>query len=118
MTSYDRGRQVEYKAKKFLEDTGFEVLRSAGSKGCFDVVAIGKSCIRLVQCKSYIENASSYKKDLDRMQLFECPSACTKELWVYKSGAGWTDFIVLKESDVPVEFPKSKHGVVRFMMES
>jgi hypothetical protein len=97
---------------------GFQVLRSAGSKGCFDLIAIDLHCIRLIQCKSYIESASSYKKDIERMEEYLCPALCSKELWVYKSGVGWTDFIVLQNSTVALEFPRSKHGVVRSFVES
>lgn len=66
MTRYDAGRRLEYKARDVLTEAGYFVVRSAGSKGPVDLVALlvdphaGKRCrcIRpdrprrlLVQCK-------------------------------------------------------------------
>lgn len=40
MTNYEKGRAYEYRVKKKLEDEGWTVLRSAGSHGFADLVAI------------------------------------------------------------------------------
>jgi Holliday junction resolvase len=42
MTRYHKGRRFEYQVKKWLEDKGYIVLRTAGSHGFADLVAIGK----------------------------------------------------------------------------
>ena len=52
MTNYNKGRAFEYKVKQLLEERGFYVVRSAGSHGIVDLVAIGKEQVNLVQCKS------------------------------------------------------------------
>jgi len=49
--NYNRGRRFEYRVKKFFEDLGFYVVRSAGSKGLADLVIIKNGESRLVQCK-------------------------------------------------------------------
>lgn len=52
-TKYARGRSFEYRVKNYYEKHGWFVIRSAGSKGIADLVAIspGGSEIHFVQCK-------------------------------------------------------------------
>ena len=42
MTRYHKGRRFEYQVKKWLEGKGFLTLRTAGSHGFADLIAIGK----------------------------------------------------------------------------
>ena len=51
--NYQKGRKKEYLIKKQLEREGFIVLRTAGSHGFADLVAIDKDArwIRFIQCK-------------------------------------------------------------------
>jgi Holliday junction resolvase len=42
MTRYHKGRRFEYQFKKWLEEKGYLVLRTAGSHGFADLIAIGK----------------------------------------------------------------------------
>lgn len=59
--NYNRGRAFEYRVKKHLEGKGYFVVRSAGSKGAFDLVAITTGAdedweeyevwVILIQCK-------------------------------------------------------------------
>lgn len=53
--AYIAGRNFEYKIKKLLEERGYVVLRTAGSHGPFDLVAIDSQhkTILLIQCKAY-----------------------------------------------------------------
>ena len=51
MTQYRRGANYERKIKKEYEEDGYLVLRSAGSKGPFDLVAIKEDSTILIQCK-------------------------------------------------------------------
>jgi len=41
-TKYHKGRNFEYRVKKYLEKKGYFVVRSAGSHGIFDLIAIEK----------------------------------------------------------------------------
>ncbi len=50
-TNYTRGRAFEYRTKALLESLGYYVIRSAGSKGIADLVAIGDTVAAFVQCK-------------------------------------------------------------------
>jgi Holliday junction resolvase len=49
--NYRRGRRFEYKLKKELEKYGFLVVRSAGSRSPFDLVALNQSYIFFIQLK-------------------------------------------------------------------
>ena len=49
--AYNRGRQFEYQVKNHLEKRGFFVVRSAGSKGLFDLIAVSKGVVLAIQCK-------------------------------------------------------------------
>lgn len=57
-TNYQRGRDLEYELKRILTENGWTTMRSAGSHGMFDVVAIreGKKnrdtlWLLMAQCK-------------------------------------------------------------------
>lgn len=52
MSRYDGGADLERAAKKLLEDNGYYVIRSAGSKGAVDLVALKPGEVLLVQCKT------------------------------------------------------------------
>ena len=51
--NYVKGRRKEWKIRKELEIKGWIVLRTAGSHGFADLIAIGKygKRIRFIQCK-------------------------------------------------------------------
>ena len=49
--TYAKGARYERKAKRILEKAGYLVIRSAASKGPFDIVAIKKNDVRLIQVK-------------------------------------------------------------------
>lgn len=51
MTNYERGAAFERRVLEELRSRGYEVFRSAGSRGKADVVAIRPGRILLVQCK-------------------------------------------------------------------
>ena len=51
MKTYAKGRRLEYKVKKMLEDDGWFVVRCAGSKPV-DLIAVGKGQILIVECKA------------------------------------------------------------------
>lgn len=52
MSRYDGGAGLERAAKKLLEDNGYYVIRSAGSKGMADLAAFKAGEMILVQCKT------------------------------------------------------------------
>ena len=50
-TAYRRGYNFEDRCRKALERLGYVVVRSAGSKGPADLVALRDGVVLLVQCK-------------------------------------------------------------------
>ena len=51
MSNYALGATFERRVKKQLEDAGYFVVRSAGSKGQLDLVAFGDGRTLFIQCK-------------------------------------------------------------------
>jgi Holliday junction resolvase len=51
-TDYRRGGDLERAAKKILEDNGYYAVKSAGSKGKVDVLALKAGEVLMVQCKT------------------------------------------------------------------
>jgi Holliday junction resolvase len=65
---YLRGRRLEWQVKKDLEAEGWQVFRTAGSHGKYDLIAIRKGDLRLIQCKSVDSDKNGYKyfRDFDK----------------------------------------------------
>ena len=79
-----KGRRLEHKTIRVLEAAGYRCTRAAGSKGVWDIVAIGPAGIRLVQVKA---NSAPGPLEREQMEMFEAPPSCTKEYWVWKDKA-------------------------------
>ena len=75
---YKIGTYFERKARKELEADGYYVVRSAASKGIWDLVAIKSDSIKLVQVKV---RSSAISKDRTLIESFTCPQNVSKELW-------------------------------------
>ncbi|MFZ8801637.1 MAG: hypothetical protein ACO2PO_01390 [Candidatus Calescibacterium sp.] len=65
MQCYHKGRRFEYQVKKFLEKQGYIVLRTAGSHGFADLIAVGKDGEVIFYQLSYRFEKSKYKKLMD-----------------------------------------------------
>jgi len=87
---------MERKAKGELEQDGYYVMKSGGSLGVFDLVAINKDSVRLIQVKSTYKEwtENTYKKDIEQIKALPVPDICKKELWVWKLRKGW-DYLAL-----------------------
>ncbi len=51
MTRYQSGYRFERRVMEYLQKRGYYVIRSAGSHGVFDLVAIWNYDVRGIQCK-------------------------------------------------------------------
>ena len=78
MTNYEKGAKAEREAKKLLEMLGYHAVRSAGSKGTWDIVAIYTTHIRLIQVK--VEGAMT-PVEYEAIKEFEVSDFCSKEVW-------------------------------------
>lgn len=58
--NYLAGRRFEYKVAKEYRDLGWTVLRTAGSKGPFDLVAVSQDgAVTFIQCKVTKDEATA-----------------------------------------------------------
>ena len=88
MNLYRRGYRAELKLMKLLKQ-GKEfhtVLRSAGSRSSFDVIAIGVSRILLCQVKAA---KGKFKREREKLRPLKVPGCVRKQLKVYQKGR-WT----------------------------
>lgn len=80
MTNYDRGRKLEYAARDELIKQGYIlIIRSAGSKGPFDLCAISPTDVVLVQVKA---SSARRKAAVDQLKKIQVPENVRKEVWV------------------------------------
>lgn len=77
--SMGTGMYFERKSKKILENNGFNVMKSGGSKGIFDLIASNTTTVKFIQVKA----GKSYpsKQEKERLSSAKVPFGCTKELW-------------------------------------
>ncbi len=64
--NYLAGRRFEWKVRKVLEAQGWTVMRTAGSKGPVDLIAVQPGRVQFVQCK----NRTPTKRELESAKRF------------------------------------------------
>ena len=76
-----------------LEAMGFSVCRAGASLGVWDLIAVNRHQVRLIQVKC---GARPYCSPVEReaMQMFQAPATVSKELWK------WKDYSHLPEVEV------------------
>lgn len=62
MSAKRKGTRNEHRAIRILEAAGYHCTRAAGSLGAWDIVALGRQGVRLVQVKSN-RNASPLERE-------------------------------------------------------
>lgn len=81
MNSKEKESRRMRAAKKYLEALGFYVILSRASLGPFDLVAINRLGILLVQIKC---NAWPDQAEEETIRLFDkCPASSVKQCWRY-----------------------------------
>lgn len=84
MTNYTKGRAREYRTMRILEKAGFDCMRTSGSHGMFDVIAVSPNLLRLIQVKAG-RNASPAERE--SIANYPVPVGVSKELWFYVDGS-------------------------------
>lgn len=86
MKAKRKGTRYERKAREELEQDGWLCVRSAGSRGTFDIWALK---IRLIQVKA-VDEPRSWTSELEQMseELLDGPGI-SRELWVWNKGGPW-----------------------------
>jgi hypothetical protein len=105
-----KGDRAEYKTIKLMRENGYYCVRSAGSMGPFDVVAIPKDDgpTILIQSKSF-KPVKYVKKDktvsiylpnydavIQAVKDFKVSWMCRKEIWKWKDRAREPEVLVIK----------------------
>ena len=85
MNLYLRGYKAELALMKLLKQRKefHTVLRSAGSRSSFDVVAIGKTRVLLCQVKT---GKRGFKAEREKLRLLQVPRCVGKQLRIYRHG--------------------------------
>jgi len=92
--NYRRGVEKERDAVKELYEMGaLQVMRSAGSKGPWDIFAVFKTCVIALQIKR-IKNSrcnllSMYKENLKFLESIPVPPWIRQALWCWVDRKGW-----------------------------
>lgn len=76
-----KGRRAEHRSRILLEASGYAVLRSAASKGPFDLIGIGSTDLVLVQVKV---NRPPAPAEREALSLFVCPPNCKRLIHVWR----------------------------------
>lgn len=82
MTKYATGARLERLIQQELEAEGYYTVRSAGSRGAFDVIAWNDQHIRLIQSKK----AGISKAERKKMAKIVVPPNSLREVWERVNG--------------------------------
>ncbi|RPF42010.1 Holliday junction resolvase [Thermodesulfitimonas autotrophica] len=89
--NYRRGYRAELEAKKRLEAEGFAVIRAAGSKSPFDLVALDGEVVRFVQVKRVKSGNGGLAKVLRELEVVSVPPCARKEIWLWRDREGFVE---------------------------
>lgn len=92
-SKYRRGYLAERRAVAELEREGYLALRVAGSKGPFDVVAVGER-IRLIQVKRARPGKEGEALREGRREVAVLPQGVSREVWVWVDRRGFVKEVV------------------------
>lgn len=82
--SYRKGARREYQVIEALTRLGYRCVRSAGSHGVIDVVAVGSDAVLLIQVG---KKRTKNKQDVRGLEEYPCPPSCRVELWTWSKEA-------------------------------
>jgi len=81
---------------RVLEAAGYACTRSAASLGVFDVVAISRQGVRLIQVRS---NRMPCPAEREAIELFPVPANVSKEIWIFRDRQGAPIITVVAAAD-------------------
>jgi Holliday junction resolvase len=94
--NYIRGVAIERKCMEMLDKEGYFCIRSAGSHGLADIVAIDLNFVRLIQLKrtkkNNAHNIIRTDKGIKEFSNLLVPINCRKEVWVWTDQKGFKVF--------------------------
>ena len=89
-----KGLEAELWCQRELESQNYSVTRSKASRGNYDIIAISKKDILLIQVKRTIDKKESrifMKKDIEKIKNALAPNSLLikKQIWTWIDGNGW-----------------------------
>jgi len=81
-SKYLRGRRAEYRVIKVCKNAGYTTIRSAGSKGLWDIVCYNSKVMRWIVIQVKV-NKKPTLKEMKAMQKERVPFAI-KQVWIVK----------------------------------
>ena len=96
---YNKGRRNEYKVRKILTDKGYQVFRSAGSKGPWDLLAMGK----FILCIQVKTNRLPGKAEMKRLIDTKVHSVAWRQVWVMHDRKAKPDIVTLDEGHLELD---------------
>jgi len=89
-TPYQKGQQVQYRARKELEKEGYHTMIGARSLGPFDIIAWCLDHVLFIQVKSCGMKKFYFPKgELEKIIGEKIPEKCFKEVWIWIKNRGW-----------------------------
>jgi len=92
MTNYERGVEKERKAQEQLRAVGCKAMRTAGSHGIADVIAVCPSGVRLIQIKRAKQDQdwkADFEGAVEAMDDLIVGNGISKEVWLWVDYQGW-----------------------------
>ena len=83
MKAKAKGARAERRARAMLEAQGYMVVRAGGSLGPFDLVAVSRSGVRLIQVKTNRRPCRAEREGLEELGK-RMPPGATCELWLFR----------------------------------
>ncbi len=109
---YKRGYRAELRCRHQLEEYGYLVVRSAGSKTSFDLIGIRAKDVIGVQVKTGERiNARKCEEEVKKLKDIPSPENMRKELWVWTEKTGFQVFTEIKKINDGLEENTTGGGV-------
>lgn len=85
MTVYAGGSNWERTVRAYMESVGYQVIRSAGSKGAIDLICWNDESVHLIQCKKTSRKVNlkgAFKVDIEKLTKVSAPEMWGKQIWL------------------------------------
>ena len=86
LTNYQKGYRLELLAKRELIAKGYYVVRSAGSHGACDLIALNQKEILLIQVGM---QGAKDEQDFELLRRVPAPKLAQRQMWIWIPRVGW-----------------------------
>ena len=89
MSNYATGARIERLGITLLRRNGYYCMRSAGSKGAFDIICWRAESGDDMRCIQFKKAESFDKSDFAKMEAVAVPPGAVRELWSWDGTGDW-----------------------------